>query len=165
MVIRTSSKFRQAYKRLPQYVKDKALEREDIFRKNPFDSRLDTHKLHGKYKNYWSFTVCASVPSRAVTSASASATSGIPGMTTTVSFPSATLALRRFDLCRFLFLNPLILRFTAGDLFYIINLDTRFNIRLASFHNVYFFNDLMERIRGAIKEGKFEELKLKYISS
>lgn len=57
MVIRTSSRFRQSYKRLPQYVKEKALERESFFRQNPFDSRLDAHKLHGKYKSYWAFTV------------------------------------------------------------------------------------------------------------
>ncbi|MBI2052591.1 MAG: type II toxin-antitoxin system mRNA interferase toxin, RelE/StbE family [Candidatus Sungbacteria bacterium] len=57
MVIRTTSRFRQAYKKLPQFVKEKASEREVIFRNSPFDSRLDTHKLHGKYKNYLAFTV------------------------------------------------------------------------------------------------------------
>ena len=34
-----------------------ACEREKIFRENPFDGRLDTHKLHGKYGEYWAFTV------------------------------------------------------------------------------------------------------------
>ena len=57
MVIRTTSKFRKAYKKLPKMVKKKAEEREKIFLKNPFDSRLDTHKLHGKYKAYQAFTV------------------------------------------------------------------------------------------------------------
>lgn len=57
MVIRTASKFRKSYKKLPQFVKEKALERENIFRDDPFDSRLDTHKLHGKYRNYWAFSV------------------------------------------------------------------------------------------------------------
>ncbi|MEK7565021.1 MAG: type II toxin-antitoxin system mRNA interferase toxin, RelE/StbE family [Patescibacteria group bacterium] len=57
MVIRTTSNFRRYYKRLPKFVKEKALEKENIFIKNPFDSRLDTHKLHGKYKNYWAFTI------------------------------------------------------------------------------------------------------------
>jgi mRNA-degrading endonuclease YafQ of YafQ-DinJ toxin-antitoxin module len=38
-------------------VKTKAEEKEKIFRANPFDTRLDTHKLHGKYKEYWAFTV------------------------------------------------------------------------------------------------------------
>jgi len=57
MVIRTTSKFERAYKRLPRYIKSKAKDREKIFRNNPFDFRLDTHKLHGKYKEYWAFTV------------------------------------------------------------------------------------------------------------
>lgn len=38
-------------------MKSKAKEKEKIFKTNPFDSRLDTHKLHGKYKEYWAFTV------------------------------------------------------------------------------------------------------------
>lgn len=57
MVIHTTSKFRKAYKKIPKMVKMKAEEREKIFLKNPFDSRLDTHKLHGKYKDYQAFTV------------------------------------------------------------------------------------------------------------
>lgn len=38
-------------------MQDKAKEKEKIFKINSFDSRLDTHKLHGKYKEYWAFTV------------------------------------------------------------------------------------------------------------
>jgi len=57
MIIRVSSKFKKFYKKLPKSVKEKAGEKERIFRANPFDSRLGTHKLHGKYKDYWSFTV------------------------------------------------------------------------------------------------------------
>lgn len=57
MIIRFTSKFRKAYKKIPKVVKTKAEEREKIFKENPFDSRLDTHKLHGKYKEYWAFTV------------------------------------------------------------------------------------------------------------
>lgn len=57
MIIRLTSKFRKAYKKMPKVVKIKAEEREKIFRQNPFDARLDTHKLHGKYKEYWAFTV------------------------------------------------------------------------------------------------------------
>lgn len=57
MIVRISSKFEKSYKNLPKRVKEKAREKEKIFRTNPFDSRLDTHKLHGKYKKYWSFTV------------------------------------------------------------------------------------------------------------
>jgi mRNA-degrading endonuclease YafQ of YafQ-DinJ toxin-antitoxin module len=57
MIIRFTSKFRKAYKNMPKMVKIKAEEREKIFQQNPFDSRLDTHKLHGKYRDYWAFTV------------------------------------------------------------------------------------------------------------
>ena len=42
---------------MPKLVKMKAEEREKIFQRNPFDVRLDTHKLHGKYKEYWAFSV------------------------------------------------------------------------------------------------------------
>lgn len=57
MIIRVSSRFKKFYKKLPKSLKEKAKEKEQIFRANPFDQRLDTHKLHGKYKDYWSFTV------------------------------------------------------------------------------------------------------------
>lgn len=57
MIIRLTSKFRKAYKKMPKVVKAKAEEKREIFQKNPFDPRLDTHKLHGKYKEYWAFTV------------------------------------------------------------------------------------------------------------
>lgn len=57
MVIRFTSKFRKAYKKMPKMVKQKAEEKEKIFQKDPFNSKLDTHKLHGKYKEYWAFTV------------------------------------------------------------------------------------------------------------
>lgn len=57
MIIRYTSKFRKAYKKMPSFVKTKAEEKEKIFQKDPFDSRLDTHKLHGKYKEYSAFTI------------------------------------------------------------------------------------------------------------
>lgn len=57
MIIRPTSKFRKSYEKLPRRIKEAALEKEKIFRQNPFDSRLDTHKLHGRYKDYWAFTV------------------------------------------------------------------------------------------------------------
>jgi addiction module RelE/StbE family toxin len=57
MLIRFTSKFRKAYKKMPKIVKIKAEEKEKIFQNNIFDARLDTHKLHGKYKDYWAFTL------------------------------------------------------------------------------------------------------------
>jgi queuine tRNA-ribosyltransferase/7-cyano-7-deazaguanine tRNA-ribosyltransferase len=35
--------------------------------------------------------------------------------------------------------------------------------RMATIHNIYFFNDLMEKIRGAIREGQFQNFKRQYL--
>lgn len=51
------SKFAQQYRRLPANIKDLAEEREKVFRKNPFDTRLKTHKLHGELKDFYSFSI------------------------------------------------------------------------------------------------------------
>ncbi|MDP3710270.1 MAG: type II toxin-antitoxin system mRNA interferase toxin, RelE/StbE family [bacterium] len=42
---------------MPKPVKQAFLEKEGLFLRNPFHSSLETHKLHGKYKEYWAFTV------------------------------------------------------------------------------------------------------------
>lgn len=57
MNIRISTKFKKSYRKLPESVKGKAKEKEKIFKINPFEARLETHKLHGKYQEYWAFTV------------------------------------------------------------------------------------------------------------
>ena len=49
--------FTKHYQRLSLEVQRKAEKREEIFRKNTFDSRLSTHKLHGKLKDKWSFSI------------------------------------------------------------------------------------------------------------
>lgn len=49
-----------------------------------------------------------------------------------------------------------------GEMFRAKNLEAG---HLASFHNVFFFNDLMEKIREAIKNDNFEKLKAKYIKN
>jgi len=49
--------FKKHYQRLAKEIKILAEKREKIFRENPFDSRLKTHKLSGKLKNIWSFSV------------------------------------------------------------------------------------------------------------
>ena len=51
------SKFRKQYKKLSSKIKDLAEDREKIFRKNPFDSRLKTHSLHGKLSSFLSFSI------------------------------------------------------------------------------------------------------------
>lgn len=49
--------FVRAYKNLPEKIKDYAKHKEKIFKTNPFDPRLKTHKLKGKLKNYWSYSI------------------------------------------------------------------------------------------------------------
>ena len=51
------SRFKSSYEHLPRIVQQKAERKELILRKNPFDARLKTHKLHGKLKHLWSFSV------------------------------------------------------------------------------------------------------------
>ncbi len=57
MRIYYSSKFEREYVKLSKYIKALAEEKENIFRKNPFDSRLHTHKLYGRLKEYWAFSI------------------------------------------------------------------------------------------------------------
>lgn len=57
MEIIYTSKFSREYKRLQLKVKLAAEEREEIFRDDPFDPKLNTHKLHGQLKEFWSFAI------------------------------------------------------------------------------------------------------------
>lgn len=57
MKIIYASKFLREYKKLLRKIKILAEEKEKIFRKNPFNSVLDTHKLHGRFKEFWSFSI------------------------------------------------------------------------------------------------------------
>ena len=57
MKIYYTSKFESSYKKLPRLVKNEAELKEDIFRKNPRDPVLKTHKLTGKLRGFWSFSI------------------------------------------------------------------------------------------------------------
>ena len=57
MKIYYSPKFAKEYKRLSNAVKRKAEIVEKIFRQDPFNPRLKTHKLSGKLKSFWSFSI------------------------------------------------------------------------------------------------------------
>lgn len=57
MKIYYSSKFAREYKNLSPSVKQKAEKKENIFRKDPFDKRLETHKLSGRLKDFWAFSI------------------------------------------------------------------------------------------------------------
>lgn len=56
-IVKVSNRFEKSYSKLPKEVKELAKKKEFIFRDNPFDPRLDTHKLHGKDKDIWSFSI------------------------------------------------------------------------------------------------------------
>lgn len=57
MKIIYSAQFLKDYKRIDDKTKDKAEEKEKIFRKNPFNPRLKTHKLSGRLSSLWSFSI------------------------------------------------------------------------------------------------------------
>lgn len=49
--------FLRNYKQLSISIREKAKEKEKIFRINPFDLRLKTHKLQGELRGCWAFSV------------------------------------------------------------------------------------------------------------
>jgi len=55
--VAVTRRFVKSYKKLPQSIKKQAKQYEVVFRTNPFDRRLDTHKLHGKDKEAWAFSI------------------------------------------------------------------------------------------------------------
>ncbi len=57
MEIFYSSHFQHEYELLPLHLKKKAREKEKIFRQDPFDPRLKTHKLQGKLSELWAFSI------------------------------------------------------------------------------------------------------------
>ena len=48
---------KKEYKKLPKKIKFIAEQKEKLFRKNPFNPILDTHKLHGRLYEFWSFSI------------------------------------------------------------------------------------------------------------
>jgi len=57
MKIIYSSKFAREYKKLPNNIKDIAEQQEVIFREDPFNPKLKTHKLKGKLSGFLSFSI------------------------------------------------------------------------------------------------------------
>jgi len=57
MQIYYSSKFAKEYRQLPKNIKLQAEKQEQYFRLTPFNPRLKTHKLTGKLKDFWSFSI------------------------------------------------------------------------------------------------------------
>ena len=50
-------KFKKQYEKLPPKIKDLAEQKEKIFRQNPFNPKLKTHKLHGKLSGFLAFSI------------------------------------------------------------------------------------------------------------
>ncbi|HEY4509916.1 MAG TPA: type II toxin-antitoxin system mRNA interferase toxin, RelE/StbE family [Candidatus Paceibacterota bacterium] len=50
-------KFEKYKGRLSEKERQKLKSRLLIFQKNPFDARLETHKLGGKLQDYWAFSI------------------------------------------------------------------------------------------------------------
>jgi addiction module RelE/StbE family toxin len=50
-------RFAKNFKKLPDRELKEVKIREKLFKKDPFHHKLRTHKLKGKLKNYWSFSI------------------------------------------------------------------------------------------------------------
>jgi mRNA-degrading endonuclease YafQ of YafQ-DinJ toxin-antitoxin module len=57
MEIEYTPHFKRAYKKLSLTIQRRAERREAVFRRDPFDPRLDTHKLSGRLKKFHSFSI------------------------------------------------------------------------------------------------------------
>jgi len=57
MQILYSPKFARQYKKLPRTIQERAEKKEALFRKDPFDPRLKTHKLSGPLEGYLAFSI------------------------------------------------------------------------------------------------------------
>ena len=55
--LKVTSKFARQYNKLSKKVQQETKAKELVFRANPFDSRLKTHKLHGKDREAWGFWI------------------------------------------------------------------------------------------------------------
>lgn len=52
-----SPKYKRNYRKQSEAIKRTVIEREAIFLRNPHDARLETHKLHGKDRDAWAYSV------------------------------------------------------------------------------------------------------------
>ena len=56
-IIYPTSKFKKSFRKLFSEIQKLAIKGEQFFRKNTFDPKLKTHKLKGKLKKFWSYSV------------------------------------------------------------------------------------------------------------
>lgn len=52
-----TSRFGRESKKVPRHLRNTIEQRVALFKKNPFDPRLKTHKLTGALKEFWSFSI------------------------------------------------------------------------------------------------------------
>lgn len=56
-----SSKFARQYRKLPTYLQEIAEGKGEIFKSDPFDPRLKTHRLSGDLSGYYAFSITRSI--------------------------------------------------------------------------------------------------------
>ena len=59
---------------------------------------------------------------------------------------------------------PVCRRYTRSYVRHLFKADEMLAMRFAVMHNLYFYNDLMEKIRNALDEGTFEQFRLHYVT-
>jgi len=52
-----TSKFGKSLNNLPRDIQSLVVKKDELFRLNPFDARLRTHRLKGKLADYWAYSV------------------------------------------------------------------------------------------------------------
>ena len=57
MQVSLTPQFRRQFRKLPQTLREEAFEKIELFKDTEAHTRLKVHKLHGKFKNYYSFSV------------------------------------------------------------------------------------------------------------
>lgn len=57
MEINLSSRFKKSFHTLHPRIQKKTIEKAFVFKTNPFNLSLDTHKLHGNKKEEWAFSI------------------------------------------------------------------------------------------------------------
>lgn len=57
MEVRYTSRFGREAKKVPRHLRNIVEQRVELFKQDPFNSRLKTHKLTGALKEFWSFSI------------------------------------------------------------------------------------------------------------
>lgn len=57
MKVYPTKQFQKSFKKLSKDIQKVAIQKDQIFRNNPFSPRLKTHKLRGKLSKFYSYSV------------------------------------------------------------------------------------------------------------